>query len=111
MCVYVSIYFVLCLIILYYTSVLLFEIYFTVFSRKNWKKIKNDQIKPFKQIKRYSSFKKKEDVNKYDHIDLNKKVIIKDFINILRARSFGKKSFAYFEDEGKKVYINLTLNH
>ena len=40
MCAYVSIYFVLCLIILYYTSVLLFEIYFTVFSRKNWKKIK-----------------------------------------------------------------------
>ena len=79
--------------------------------KKNWKKIKNDKIKPFKQRKRYSSFKKKEDVNKYDHIDLNKKVIIKDFINVLRARSFGKKSFAYFEEEGKKVYINLTLNY
>ena len=79
--------------------------------KKNWKKIKNDQIKPYNQRKKNSSFKKKADVNKYDHIDLNKKVVTKDFINILRARSFGNKSFAYFKEEGKKVYINLKLSY
>ena len=79
--------------------------------KKNWKKIKNDKIKPFQQRKKNSSFKKKEDVNKYDFIDLNKKIIAKDFINILRARSFGNKSFAYFKDDGKKIYINLKLNY
>ena len=77
--------------------------------KKNWDKIKNDKIVPFEQGTKKSKFKSKKDVEQYDHIDLNKKILTEDLINILRARSFGNRSFAYFSKGGKKVYINLTL--
>ncbi|MDC3024400.1 formyltransferase family protein [Alphaproteobacteria bacterium] len=79
--------------------------------KKNWKKIKNDEIKPFEQKKLLGSFKKKKEVNSYDCIDLNKKILTKELIDILRARSFGNKSFAYFYEGKKKIYLNLTLSN
>ena len=77
--------------------------------KKNWDKIKNNKIINFEQEQKKSKYKSKKDVEQYDRIDLNKKILTEDLINILRARSFGKKSFAYFSKGGKKVYVNLTL--
>ena len=78
--------------------------------KKNWENIKNDKILSFEQIKVNNSFKNKKDVSQYDCIDLNKKTSAENLINILRARTFGNKSYAYFNKDGKKVFINLTLN-
>ena len=78
--------------------------------KENWKDIQNDKIKSFNQGQEKNNFKSKCDVEKYNYIDLNKKILTEDLINILRARSFGKKSFAYFNQNGKKVYLNLTLS-
>ena len=35
----------------------------------------------------------------------------KDLINILKARTFDDKSFAYFIVDGKKIYLNLKLSY
>ncbi len=79
--------------------------------KKNWDKIRNDEVEPYKQSNKNASFKTKRDASKYDLIELDKKVITKDLINILRARTFGDKSYAYFKEKGKKVFIKLSLTY
>jgi len=37
---------------------------------------------------------------------------IKDFIQLLKARTFGNKGFAYYYDNnGNKIYLHLKLNY
>ena len=70
--------------------------------KKNWNKIKNNELKPFQQNESKAIYRKKTDINKFDRINLEDKISVKNFINILRARSFGDLGFAYFEEEGEK---------
>ena len=79
--------------------------------KENWDKIRNNKIKPFNQSNINTSFKTKKDVQKYDFIETDKKFAAKDLINILRARNFGDKSYAYFVENGRKVFIKLSLTH
>jgi len=46
-----------------------------------------------------------------DYIDLEKTFTGKELINLLRARTFGKKGFAYFRVGEKKIFLNLKLNY
>ena len=61
------------------------------------------------QDERESSFHNKSDI--IDHIDLDKKYSGKELINILRARTFGSKGFAYYKVGNKKIFLNLRLNY
>jgi methionyl-tRNA formyltransferase len=45
-----------------------------------------------------------------DQLELNKEMKVKDLINLLRARSFGNKGFAYYKLGDKKVHLNLRLS-
>jgi len=78
--------------------------------KSNWNNIRTSKIIPFEQDHKNANYFCKKDVVKYDKIDINKKILPLDFINILRARSFGKKSFAYYVLDGQKIYVNLSLN-
>ncbi|MBU0579731.1 MAG: hypothetical protein KKA19_01025, partial [Candidatus Margulisbacteria bacterium] len=64
--------------------------------KKNWLKIKNGEIKPIKQDETKALYRKKLDIKALDKIDLEKTYKAKELINILRARSFNNKGFAYF---------------
>lgn len=77
----------------------------------NWNDIKNNKINPFHQDESKAIYHKKSEISELDFIDLEKEYNAKDLINILRARTFGKKSFAYYIIDGKKIYINLNLSY
>ncbi|OGY64946.1 MAG: hypothetical protein A3J53_02110 [Candidatus Harrisonbacteria bacterium RIFCSPHIGHO2_02_FULL_40_20] len=80
--------------------------------KDNWEKIKNDQIKPTLQDKnKKGNYHKKSEIESLDQIDMDQTLKAKDLINKLRARTFGKKGFAYFLDNnGEKIYVQIRLN-
>lgn len=49
------------------------------------------------------------DVDDIDCVDLDKTYTARDLINILRARTFPPYRGAYFEKDGKRVYLRLEL--
>ena len=49
------------------------------------------------------------DVDHIDRVDLDKTYTARDLINILRARTFPPYRGAYFEKDGKRVYLRLEL--
>ncbi len=49
------------------------------------------------------------DVERIDHIDLNRKYKARDLLNILRARTFSPYESAYVEINGKKVFVRVKL--
>ena len=77
--------------------------------KDSWNKIKNEEIKPTPQNEKLATYYKKSDIT--DLIELDKEYSGKELINILRARSFGEKGFAYFKIGDKKIFLNLRLNY
>jgi len=45
-----------------------------------------------------------------NRIDLNKNYTGSEIINLLRARTFGEKGFAYFENGDEKIYVRIKLD-
>ena len=82
---------------------------FKLFSEK-WNLIRDNKIKAFPQDNSKSNYHKKSEIENLDFIDIEKDNN-KSLIKKLRARSFGKKGFAYFIDsDGQKIYLNLRLS-
>jgi methionyl-tRNA formyltransferase len=78
--------------------------------KKTWPKIKNDQIVVSKQVG-FGSHHYKKDVGQIDEIDLDQKYYAKDLINILRARTFPPYKGAYFNKNGRRIYLRLDLEY
>jgi len=78
--------------------------------KENWNLIKNDIIKPVKQVEDNAVYHAKNEINGLDRINLSKVQTIRETINFLRARSFGDLGFSHYEDDGKEIYINLRLS-
>ena len=77
---------------------------------KNWSKIRDYKIIKTEQNESLSNYHKKNEIKELDFINI-KKPEYKELINILRARSFGNKGFAYFLDkDGSKIFVNIKLN-
>lgn len=49
------------------------------------------------------------DVNTIDHVELDRTYTARDLINLIRARTFPPYKGAYFEDQGRRVYLRLEL--
>ncbi|MCW8896651.1 MAG: formyltransferase family protein [Flavobacteriales bacterium] len=73
-------------------------------NRSEWKHSTN-------QIEANSSYNSREKFEKSNCIDLNMEGTFYEFINILRSKSFGEYSHAYFYDEetNKKIKIKISL--
>ncbi len=76
---------------------------------KVWPKIESGSYALIQQDKKVGVFHKKRDVEKIDRIDLEKSYRARDLINILRARTFPPYKGAYFEEGGKRIYMELKL--
>ena len=80
--------------------------------KENWKKIKTGKIKPFPQDEKKAIYKSKKEIEKLDFIDINQTMNIKDFIQLLKSRTFENKGFAYYCDKnGRKIYLHLRLSY
>ena len=55
--------------------------------------------------------RRKRDVLAVDRIDLDRTYTARELINILRARTFPPYDGAYFEQEGRRVYLDLHLRY
>lgn len=76
---------------------------------QNWQKISTGEMVAFPQSSNMASYHRKSDVEKLDLIDLSKSYTASDLINLLRARTFGERGYAYFLYEGKKIRIKMYL--
>lgn len=75
-----------------------------------WPKIRLEEVKPTPQ-KDGGNYHKKKEIEGIDCIDLQKTYVAKDFINLLRARSFGDNGYAYYIVNSEKIYINIRLSN
>ena len=77
---------------------------------ENWNDIKSGRKKSTPQNESRATYHSKKDIDGLDKLDLDKTYSGRDLINLLRARSFGELGFAYFEEDGKRIHMNLRLS-
>lgn len=75
-----------------------------------WDKIKNNQLDVIPQDESKANYHAKNEIYDLDSIELTKDYMAKDLINRIRARSFGSLGFAFYEENGEKVFLNLSLS-
>jgi methionyl-tRNA formyltransferase len=75
-----------------------------------WHDIKNNQIDAMPQDESNATYHAKKEIYDLDFIELTKEYSARDLINKIRARSFGDLGFAFYEENGKKVFLNLRLS-
>ncbi|MGY8770716.1 MAG: methionyl-tRNA formyltransferase [Pirellulales bacterium] len=51
----------------------------------------------------------RKELSKSDHIDLDQEYTARELINLLRARTFAPYPGAYFVEDGKKVFVRVSL--
>lgn len=76
--------------------------------KQNWRDISSGKIVAFAQDHDKSSYHAKKELAKLDKVDFDE-LSARGLFNLLRARSFGEKGFAYFEAEGLKYFLNLKI--
>ena len=77
--------------------------------KNTWPRIEKGDYDLVSQDPTLGVFHKKRDVEKIDRIDLEKTFRARDLINVLRARTFPPYRGAYFEENGKKIFIEIKL--
>ncbi|HEX6987732.1 MAG TPA: formyltransferase family protein [Planctomycetaceae bacterium] len=77
--------------------------------RETWPEIVAGRIAPRPQSKEGGCYHKKSEIGRLDEIDPNATMKVSDLLKILKARSFGDLGFAYVEENGERVYLNLRV--
>ena len=78
--------------------------------REKWDDIKKNALEATPQDESVANYHAKNEINDLDFIDLSRDYPAKVLINRIRARSFGNLGFAYYEENGRKIYLNLSLS-
>lgn len=79
--------------------------------KENWREIAQGKVKPIPQENHIGDYYSKHHFEKLDKIDLEQTVKIGDFLNFLRARSYGDRGFSFFVDNlGNEIEVNIKLN-
>ena len=76
---------------------------------KTWPNIRSGDFPRIPQTKECGSSHRVKDVEKIDRIELEKEYQARYLIDILRARTFEGYRGAYFEADGKRIYLKLSL--
>jgi methionyl-tRNA formyltransferase len=79
--------------------------------KKTWPLIERKSSAARKQIKNEGTFHRSKDIDRIDPIQLDRQYSARELINILRARNFPPYKGAYFVDQGRKIYLSLTLTY
>lgn len=78
--------------------------------KKNWELIITNKIESREQDHTQANYHSKSEINDLDKIDIDGDMSIREFIQLLKARSFGDLGFAFYEDQKTKVFLNLRLS-
>lgn len=77
----------------------------------SWPGISSGKITPRPQDHARAIYHAKSEVDSIDEIDLTAEIKVQDFLNILRARTFQERGFAYYLNQnGERVYLHLRMN-
>lgn len=76
--------------------------------KKNYQKIINNEIKPFKQNKVKNFFSKKL-TNSLNKINLEKKMKVKDLINLSFSRQFGNNTYMWFKYKNENYSFSIKV--
>jgi len=77
--------------------------------KEAWPSVESRKFSLHPQNPNSGTIHKKSDVEQIDCIDPDKTYKARDLINLLRARTFPSYKGAYFEENGKKIYLELKL--
>lgn len=78
--------------------------------KTSWNDIRTHRIGAKPQDETQASYHAKKEIEELDRIELDQTYMARDLINKLRARSFGQRGFAFFEEHGEKVFVKLSLS-
>lgn len=72
-------------------------------------KFRKNKIKPTKQNLSRGSYHNYKEIDKKSYIDLSKKYLARDIINLIRARTFKGNPGCYFKDKGEVFEIRTKI--
>ena len=75
-----------------------------------WDEIVNNELDATPQDESSAVYHAKNEINTLDFIDISKSYSARDLINLIRARSFGNLGFAHYEENGKQIFLKLSLS-
>ena len=78
--------------------------------KKNFSNIKDHKIPAIKQARKYKKINFRKDMLKISKINLNSKIVVKNFLNLLRAKNFLPNDGIVFFDNKNKYSINIKIN-
>lgn len=76
--------------------------------KKNYQKIINNEIKPFKQ-KKIGNFFTKKQTNNLNKLNLEKKMRLKELINLSLSRQFGNNTFMWFRYKNENYSFSVKV--
>ncbi len=74
-----------------------------------WPQIRDRKTSPVPQVPTEGTYHRAGDIDQFDEIRLDDTYTARELINLLRARTFPPHGGAYFNDDGRKVYIRSQL--
>ena len=77
--------------------------------KENFNKIMKYNLPKINQDKNYKKINYRKEMIKKSKIKLNSKIILKDFLNLLRAKTFYPHEGIIFTDKKKKYSINIKI--
>lgn len=76
-----------------------------------WPLLKSGRAPRLAQPRNAGTYRKRNDTEKIDCIDLDRVYTARELINVIRARTFPPYRGAYFKADGKKIYMRLHLTY
>jgi methionyl-tRNA formyltransferase len=77
--------------------------------KDTWPLIRSGHAPRIRQCSDKATYHRTRDVERIDHIDLDRQYTARELIDIIRSRTFPPYPGAYFIHEGRKVYLRLQL--
>lgn len=78
---------------------------------EQWPRLCAGDLPRIKQEAGSGTHHRQNDLRMLDQIDLDKTYTARELLNLLRARTFPPYSGAYFEDQGRRVYVRIQLSY
>ena len=79
--------------------------------KETWPAISAGETPRIRQDSSELTYHRRRDVERIDEIDLDKRYVARDLINILRARTFPPYKGAYFVEGGRRIQMRLSLHY
>lgn len=78
--------------------------------KATWPAIRNGTAPRVPQESHLATHHRAIDVDSLDHLDLDTPTSTRDVLNRIRARTYNDRTYAYFEEDGRRIYVSVSLS-